>query len=213
LLFEKPAESEASESYVSDPAKPVPYRNRPIQPTYGQGSTWYTWLVQNQSFLQDRNDVLAWQTDTLSQDLTIDGEVMAHLFASTTGSDSDWIVKLIDVYPDKNPEDPGMNGYQLMIVDEIFRARYLQGFEKPMPIPANQVNEYMIDLRANDHTFKKGHRVMVQVQSSWFPLYDRNPQKFVENIFTARPEDYQPATQRVFESTRYPSHIVLPVHP
>ncbi len=213
LSFDKPSATNAaeSESYVSDPAKPVPYRKRPIQPTYGSGSSWYTWLVQSQKFLEDRNDVLTWQTEVLDRDLTIDGEVFAHLFASTTGTDSDWVVKLIDVYPDNNPEDPKMNGYQLMIVDEIFRGRYLQGFNKPQPITPTQVNEYVIDLRANNHTFKKGHRVMVQVQSSWFPLYDRNPQKFVENIFMARPEDYQPATQRVYESTRYPSRLTLPV--
>jgi len=154
---------------------------------------------------------LTWQTAVLDRDLTIDGEVLAHLFASTTGSDSDWVVKLIDVYPDNNPEDPKMNGYQLMIVDEIFRGRYLHSFARPQPITPNQVNEYVIDLRANNHTFKQGHRLMVQVQSTWFPLYDRNPQKFVENIFMARPEDYQPATQRVYESARYPSHVTLPV--
>lgn len=211
LSFEKPAAAEASESYVSDPANPVPYRKRPIQPTYGQGSSWYTWLVQDQKFLEGRNDVLTWQTGILDHDLTIDGQVIAHLFASTSGSDSDWIVKLIDVYPDKDQDDPKMSGYQLMIVDEIFRGRFLHGFDRPQPITPNQVNEYVIDLRANDHTFKKGHRVMVQVQSSWFPLYDRNPQKFVENIFRAPPEDYQPATQRVYESARYPSHVVLPV--
>jgi len=213
LSFEKPAGPNAaeSESYVSDPANPVPYRKRPIQPTYGRGSSWYTWLVQSQKFLEGRNDVLTWQTAVLDRDLTIDGEVIAHLYASTTGSDSDWVVKLIDVYPDNNPEDPKMNGYQLMIVDEIFRGRYLHSFARPQPITPNQVNEYVIDLRANNHTFKKGHRVMVQVQSTWFPLYDRNPQKFVENIFIARPEDYQPATQRVYESARYPSHVTLPV--
>lgn len=215
LSFEKPATTNAqeSDSYVSDPANPVPYRKRPIQPTYGPGSTWYTWLVQDQRFLQGRNDVLSWQTDVLDRDLTIDGDVVAHLFASTTGTDIDWVVKLIDVYPDNNPEEPGMAGFQLMIVDEIFRGRYLRSFEKPEAIIPNQVNEYVIDLHANNHTFKKGHRVMVQVQSTWFPLYDRNPQKFVENIFTARPEDYRPATQRVYESARYASRVVLPVMP
>jgi uncharacterized protein len=212
LSFDEPADRDSSEVYLSDPANPVPYRQRPIQPTYGQGSTWYTWLVQDQKFLQGRNDVLSWQTGILDHDLTIDGDVIAHLFASTTGTDSDWIVKLIDVYPENNPADIKMNGYQLMIVDEVFRGRYLQSFEKPAAIAPNQVNEYVIDLRANDHTFKKGHRVMVQVQSTWFPLYDRNPQKFVENIFRARAEDYQPATQRVYESARYPSHVVLPVN-
>ena len=199
--------------YVSDPNNPVPYRNRPIQPTYGRGSSWYTWLVQDQKFLGGRRDVLSWKSEVLDSDLTIDGEVMAHIFASTSGTDSDWVVKLVDVYPDNNPDDPKMNGYQLMIVDEIFRGRYLHGFNNPQPITRNQVNEYAIDLRANNHTFKKGHRVMVQVQSTWFPLYDRNPQKFVENIFLARPEDYQSATQRIYESSRYPSHLTLPVMP
>ncbi len=213
LSFDKPASANAAESYVSDPANPVPYRQRPIQPTYGPGSSWYTWLVQNQSFLKDRKDVLAWETAVLDRDLTIDGEVIAHLFASTTGTDSDWDVKLIDVYPDVNSDDPKMNGYELMIVDEIFRARYLHGFDRPEPITPNQVNEYVIDLRGNNHTFKQGHRVMVQVQSTWFPLYDRNPQTYVENIFMAKPSDYQPATQRVYESTRYPTHVTLPVMP
>ena len=213
--FDKPAPAASSEyeEYVSDPANPVPYRQRPIQPTYGRGSSWYTWLVQDQKFLEGRRDVLSWKSDVLDSDLTIDGEVMAHIFASTSGTDSDWVVKLVDVYPDNNPDDPIMTGYQLMIVDEIFRGRYLQGFNNPQPITRDQVNEYVIDLRANNHTFKKGHRLMVQVQSTWFPLYDRNPQKFVDNIFLARPEDYQPATQRVYESARYPSHITLPVMP
>ena len=139
------------------------------------------------------------------------GDVVAHLFASTTGTDSDWVVKLIDVYPDNYPEDPKMAGYQLMIVDEIFRGRFRQNFEKPAPIVADQVNEYSIDLHSANHCFKKGHRVMVQVQSTWFPLYDRNPQKFVENIFNAKPSDYQVATQRVYESARYPSHVTLSV--
>jgi putative CocE/NonD family hydrolase len=213
LSFEKPASNTVhdAETYVSDPTNPVPYRKRPIQPTYGRGSSWYTWLVQDQQFLQGRNDVISWQTGPLDQDLTIDGYVIAHLFASTTGSDSDWVVKLIDAYPDNNPEDQKMAGYQLMIVDEIFRGRYLKSFEKPAPIAADQVNEYTIDLRANNHTFKKGHRLMVQVQSTWFPLYDRNPQKFVQNIFLAQPQDYQTATQKIFESAKYPSHLTLPV--
>jgi uncharacterized protein len=212
LSFDKPAnDTQEFESYVSDPANPVPYRKRPIQPTYGPGSSWYTWLVQDQRFLQGRSDVLTWQTEVLEQDFTISGYVVAHLFASTTGTDSDWVVKLIDVYPDKYPEDQKMAGYQLMIVDEIFRGRFRESFEKPAPIAPNQVNEYAIDLHANNHTFKKGHRVMVQVQSTWFPLYDRNPQKFVENIFNARPSDYQAATQKIYESARYPSHVTLPV--
>jgi uncharacterized protein len=213
LSFDKPGKGEQpeSETYVSDPANPVPYRQRPIQPTYGPESSWYTWLVQDQRFLQGRNDVLSWETEALDHDLTIDGEVMAHLFASTSGTDSDWIVKLIDVYPNQNPEDERMNGYQLMVVDEIFRGRYLHGFENPSALTANQVNEYTIDLRANNHMFKQGHRLMVQIQSTWFPLYDRNPQTFVENIFKAKPDNYQAATQRVYESDAYPSHLILPV--
>ena len=213
LSFEKPAANNGQdfESHVSDPSNPVPYRKRPIQPTYGRGSSWYTWLVQDQRFLQGRNDVLSWQTDPLDHDLTIDGFVIAHLFASTTGSDSDWVVKLIDVYPDNNTEEPAMAGYQLMIVDEIFRGRYRQSFAQPAAIAPDQVSEYTIDLHANDHVFKQGHRLMVQVQSTWYPLYDRNPQKFVENIFLAQPQDYQSATQKIYESARYPSHLTLPV--
>jgi putative CocE/NonD family hydrolase len=213
LSFQKAVGSntQESESYISDPASPVPYRQRPIQPTYGRGSTWNTWLVQDQRFLAGRKDVVSWQTDILDEDLTIDGDVTAHLFASTTGTDSDWIAKVIDVYPETYPEDPKMAGFQLMIVEEILRGRFRRGFEKPGPIRPNRVEEYAIDLHANNHTFKKGHRVMVQVQSSWFPLYDRNPQKFVANIFQASPEAYQTATQRIYESARYPSRITLPV--
>jgi len=210
LAFEKPTGND-SETYVSDPAGPVPYRKRPIEATYDQkGSGWYTWLVADQRFLKDRNDVVTWQSEVLDKDLVVAGDIVAHLFAATTGTDSDWVVKLIDVYPDDAAEK-NMAGYQLMIADEIFRGRYLKGFEKAAPIVAGQVNEYSIDLHSANHCFKKGHRVMVQVQSTWFPLYDRNPQKFVENIFTAKPEDYQSATQTIFESARYPSHVTLPV--
>src|SRR6185312_10724507 len=199
LSFEKPTANRNAdfESYVSDPAKPVPYRKRPIQPTYGSGSTWSSWLVQDQRFLEDRADLLSWQSEVLTEDLVITGDIVAHLFASTSGSDSDWVVKLIDVYPANYPADKAMAGFQLMVADEIFRGRYRQGFERPAPIAPDQVNEYVIDLYGNNHSFKKGHRVMVQVQSTWFPLYDRNPQKFVENIFKAAPSDYQPATQRL----------------
>lgn len=214
LSFEKSAANgeQESDSYVSDPAHPVPYRQRPIQATYDpKGSGWYTWLVQDQRFLKDRADVLSWQSEVLDQDLVVTGDIVAHLFASTTGTDSDWVVKLIDAYPENNPEEQSMAGYQLMIVDEIFRGRFRNSFEQPTPIVSNSINEYVIDLHSGNHCFKKGHRVMVQVQSSWFPLYDRNPQKFVTNIFTAQASDYQIATQRVFESERYPSHVTLPV--
>ena len=216
LSFDPPAGTQAeSDSYTSDPAHPVPYRSRPIEPTYNPGnlggSHWSTWLVEDQRFVENRPDVLTWETDVLDEDIVIAGDIVAHLFASTSGTDSDWIVKLIDVYPESYPQDPKMSGYQLMIADEILRGRFRRSFTKPEPIPANQVIEYAIDLHTNNHAFLKGHRIMVQVQSTWFPLYDRNPQKFVPNIFTAGDADYIPATQRIFRSSRYPSHITLPV--
>ncbi|HTX37248.1 MAG TPA: CocE/NonD family hydrolase C-terminal non-catalytic domain-containing protein, partial [Bryobacteraceae bacterium] len=133
------------------------------------------------------------------------------LFAATTGSDSDWVVKLIDVYPESNPEDASLAGYELMVADEILRGRFRESFEHPKPIVANQATAYRIDLHTNDHAFLKGHRIMVQVQSTWFPLYDRNPQKYVDNIFLAKDSDYQKAEQTVYRSRQYPSHVVLPV--
>jgi uncharacterized protein len=207
LSFDQPAKEEANEfaEYVSDPANPVPYRKRPIEATYAStGSHWYTWLAQDQRFMSGRPDVAAWETPPLDHDLTIAGNVIADLFASTSGTDSDWVVKLIDVYPDDQSK---MAGYQLMIADEIFRGRYRESFEHPEAIPANKVEEYRYSLHAADHTFLKGHRIMVEVQSSWFPLYDRNPQRFVPNIMTAAPEDFQKATQRIYGS----SHLILPV--
>ncbi|MEO8573882.1 MAG: CocE/NonD family hydrolase [Pyrinomonadaceae bacterium] len=205
LSFEKPNDkAEAFDSYVSDPANPVPYRKRPILPTYGQGSTWYTWLVDDQSFIVDRKDVLLWKSDPLGDDVTITGDIMADLYASTSGTDSDWVVKLIDVYPS---DDPSLANYELMVADEIFRGRYLKSFEKAEPLTPNAVNKFAIDMRANDHTFKKGHRIMVEVQSTWFPLYNRNPQKFVPNILKAEESDFQKATQKIYRSAKYPSHI------
>ncbi|MHB8653238.1 MAG: CocE/NonD family hydrolase [Terriglobia bacterium] len=191
--------------YVSDPANPVPYRERPIEATYAPtGSGWYTWMAQDQRFVSQRADVAQWTTPPLDHDVTVAGNVIADLFASTTGTDSDWVVKLIDVYPD----DLGkMAGYQLMVAGESFRGRYRQSFEHPEAIPANAVEEYRYSLHAVDHTFLKGHRMMVEVQSTWFPLYDRNPQRFVPNIMTAAPEDFQKATQRVYGS----SHLILPM--
>ncbi|MEO6333468.1 MAG: CocE/NonD family hydrolase [Pyrinomonadaceae bacterium] len=205
LSFEKPNDkAEAFDSYVSDPANPVPYRKRPILPTYGKGSSWYTWLVDDQSFVADRKDVLLWKSNPLTDDVTITGDIIADLYASTSGTDSDWVVKLIDVYPS---DDPSMANYELMVADEIFRGRYLKSFEKAQPLAPNAVNEFVIDMRGNDHTFKKGHRIMVEVQSTWFPLYNRNPQKFVPNILKAAESDFQPATQKIYRSAKYPSHI------
>ena len=203
-----PANSQpAYDSYVSDPARPVPYRHRPIEVRSG----WTTWLVQDQRFVHHRPDVLTWVTDTLDQDVVVSGKIIANLFASTSGTDSDWIVKLIDVYPEKYQPDPKMGGYQLMIAGDVFRGRYYKSFEKPEALPANSVLHYKIPFPANDHVFQKGHRIMVQVQSTWFPVIDRNPQRFVPNIFNAKESDFQAATQRVFRSGQRASHIALPV--
>jgi putative CocE/NonD family hydrolase len=211
LSFDAPSDGGARyDTYISDPAHPVPYRQRPISPTY-PGPGWPAWLVEDQRFVDDRPDVLTWQTEPLQKDLRIAGDIVAQLFASTSGTDSDWVVKLIDVYPQNYPEDPKLAGYELMVADEILRGRFRESFEHPSPIVASQVTPYRIDLHTNDHVFLKGHRVMVQVQSTWFPLYDRNPQKFVDNIFLAKASDYQKAEQRVFRSKAYPSHLVLPV--
>jgi putative CocE/NonD family hydrolase len=214
LSFEAPAADGDREfdSYVSDPAHPVPYRPRPIEATYyPRGSGWPAWLVEDQRFAHMRPDVLSWETEPLENDLVVTGDITAHVFASTSGSDSDWIVKLIDVYPEPYSKAPKMSGYQLMIANDVLRGRFRNSFERPEPIKPGQVNEYTIDLHGNNHRFLKGHRVMVQVQSTWFPVIDRNPQTFVANIFKAKESDYQPATQRVFRSKRYGSHVTVPV--
>ncbi len=212
LSFDPPEGEDDSEfdSYLSDPFHPVPYRHRPIEPTY-PGGGWPAWLVEDQRFVHLRPDVLSWQTYALDKDVTVVGDIVAHVFASTTGTDSDWIVKLIDVYPEVEAGDPSLRGYQLMIADEVFRARFRNSLEKPEPVVPGKPAEYSIDLYANDHRFLKGHRIMVQVQSTWFPVIDRNPQKFVPNIFNATESDYQVATQRVYRSKRFPSHISLPL--
>ncbi|HEU4981079.1 MAG TPA: CocE/NonD family hydrolase [Acidobacteriaceae bacterium] len=216
LSFAKPKDAGAYTQYVSDPANPVNYRKRPIQATYAPGSKWYTWLAEDQRPYDRRPDVAVWTSRVLTHDVTVTGDVMADLFASTSGTDSDWIVKLIDVYPTapdvacapgQSTVSPVMSGYQLMIAEEIFRGRYRESFEHPEAIPANKVEEYKYSLHAADHVFKAGHRIMVQVQSTWFPLYDRNPQTFVPNIMTAKPDDYVKATQRIYAG----SHLELPV--
>ena len=192
-------------SYVADPANPIPYRNRPIQPTYGDGSKWRTWLVEDQRFVSSRKDLANFETPVLDKDVTVTGDVMADIFAATTGSDADWVVKLIDVYPDDAPGP--MAGYQLMIVDEIFRGRYVKSFEKPEALTPGKVTEFKWSLHGADHTFLKGHKIMVEVQSSWFPLYDRNPQTFVPNIMTAPPSAYAGQTISIYGSAKYPSHL------
>jgi putative CocE/NonD family hydrolase len=213
LSFDAPISREAAfDAYVSDPAHPVPYRARPIQPTYFQGgSKWPTWLVEDQRFVDDRPDVVSWESAPLDENITIAGEVIAHLFASTTGSDADWIVKVIDVYPEEYPERWDLAGYQLMVSNEVFRGRYRKGFEKPERITPGAVLEYAFSLHTQNYTFRKGHRMMVQVQSTWFPIIDRNPQTFVPSIFAAAPSDFRRATQRIYRTVRYPSHVQLPV--
>jgi putative CocE/NonD family hydrolase len=217
LSFDAPqvATPQSFDSYVSDPAHPVPYRHRPIDMTYPDDHPggWPTWLVEDQRFVDNRPDVLTWQTEELTEDMTVTGSVTAKLFASTTGSDSDWIVKLIDVYPEKYPDDWKLSGYELMIADEVFRGRFRKSFEKPEPITPDAITPFTIDLHTANHVFKKGHRIMVQVQSTWFPIIDRNPQKFVPNIFEAKESDYQKATQRIYRSKEYPSGVVLSLAP
>jgi len=212
LSFEAPSETaskekDAFDSYISDPANPVPYRHRPIELNEG----WTQWQVEDQRFVDHRPDVLSWVSDTLDNDLTVSGKITAGLFASTTGTDSDWIVKLIDVYPEKYAADPKMGGYELMIAGDVLRGRYRDSFEKPTPIVPDSVTHYQIGFPANDHVFLKGHRIMVQVQSTWFPVIDRNPQHFVPNIFLAHQDDYRKATQRVYRSKQFASHVLLPI--
>ena len=213
LDFTPPQEQERQfDRYVSDPANPVPYRPRPVTPTY-PGPEWRVWMVEDQRFVHQRPDVLTYQTEPLKEDVTLAGPITAHLFASTTGTDCDWIVRVIDVHPEKYPKDPGMGGYQLMIAGEPFRARFRKSFEKPEPVAPREVNEYAIDLHWSHHCFRKGHRIMVQVHSTWFPLIDRNPQKYVANIFEARDSDFQSARQRVYRSAKFPSHVALRTMP
>jgi hypothetical protein len=183
----------------------------PIPETYGGSPGWSTWHTDDQRFAAARPDVAVWQTKPLEADLTVAGDVIADLFASTSGTDSDWIVKLIDGYPASVPEDPPMGGYELMIVADVLRGRFRNSFEKPEPVSPNMPVEYRIDLLSHDHVFRKGHRIMIQVQSTWFPVIDRNPQKFVPNIFEAKESDFQAATQRVFRSKTHPSAAIVPV--
>jgi hypothetical protein len=214
LSFDAPPAQPAPafDSYVSDPAHPVPYRHRPIQPTYFEGgSLWSTWLVEDQRFVDARPDVACWETAPLADDLTIAGRIVAHLFASTTGSDSDWVVKLIDVYPESYPSDWKMAGYELMVANDVLRGRFRRSREHPEAVVPGAVTEYTIDLHTQDYRFKKGHRIMVQVQSTWFPLIDRNPQTYVPNIFEAKAADFRVATQRVYRSGRTATHVTLPV--
>ncbi|MEO7963738.1 MAG: CocE/NonD family hydrolase [Gemmatimonadaceae bacterium] len=210
LSFEapKPTSATSFDAFTADPAHPVPYMPRP-----DNGEEWHTWMQQDQRFVDNRPDVLTWTSAPLTEDLTIGGEVAAHLFASTTGTDADWVVKLMDVYPDSVGENSLKGGYQLIVNADIMRGRYWKSFSTPAPIPARIVTPFNIMLHDQLYRFKKGHRLMVQVQSTWFPLYDRNPQTFVPNIFNAMASDFRPQEHRVWRSTRYPSHLTIPVLP
>jgi hypothetical protein len=204
------ADGEGYDEYVSDPAKPVPYRARPV-PSMDDSPRWRAWLVDDQREAATRPDVLTYVSAPLAEPLRIAGPPQVHLTASTSGSDSDWVVKLIDVYPEQVASQPGLGGYELGIAMDIFRGRYRQGYDHPAALAPNLPLDYRFPLPDANHVFLPGHRLMVQIQSSWFPLYDRNPQTFVPNIFLARPEDYRKATQRIYRAPDRTSYIELPV--
>lgn len=214
LSFTAPQSGPAFEEYVSDPAKPVPFRARPIQPTgYTGPLTWSRWLVDDQREASGRPDVVSFLSEPLTSPLKISGEPIANLVAATTGTDSDWVIKLIDLYPDQVAGQPEMGGYQLMISADIFRGRYRESLETARPIEAGKPLPYKFALPVANHVILPGHRLMVQIQSSWFPLYDRNPQTFVANPFWAKPEDYKKATQRIYHAPGQATFISLPVAP
>jgi putative CocE/NonD family hydrolase len=204
--------SDAFDEYISDPAKPVPFRARPSQPIgYDPPLTWAQWLVDDQREASGRPDVLTYTSDVLKEPIHIQGQPIVNLFASSSGTDSDWVVKLIDVYPDEVAGEPNLGGYQLAVAMDILRGRYRESFSEPKPIEANKALAYRFPLPPANHVFLPGHRIMVQVQSSWFPLYDRNPQTYVQNIFWAKPDDYKKATQRIYHSPDHTSAIELPI--
>jgi uncharacterized protein len=213
LSFAPPKPGDAAfEEYTSDPAKPVPFRARPIQPIgYSNGLTWAEWLVDDQREASGRPDVVAFTSEALSAPVKISGQPVANLVASTSGTDSDWVVKVIDVYPDEVAGQPGLGGYELMVSADIFRGRYRESLEIAKPIVSGKPLPYRFALPTANHVFLPGHRIMVQIQSSWFPLYDRNPQTFVPNIFWAKPGDYRKAEQRIYHTPDQASFIELPL--
>jgi uncharacterized protein len=216
VSFERPMAS-GHDDYVSDPAKPVPFLPRPIN--MGDPDQWHTWLVHDQRFVDGRPDIVTYSGTPLDKPVHIMGPPQVDLFASTSGSDSDFVVKLIDVYPNENPEGPSqgskedMSGFELPVGIEIFRGRYVDSFARPRALRAGRNEEFKFSLPNVDHVFLPGHRIMVQVQSSLFPLYDRNPQTFVPNIFYAKAGDYRKATERVFYGGSNPSAVILPIVP
>lgn len=209
--FDKPTAATGEVSFVSDPSNPVPYRSLPIEATYRPGSRWRTWHVEDQRFVYSRPDVVSFAYDTLKEDLTVTGQITTHLFASTTAADADWVVKLIDVYPQFDNQNLLMSQYQLPVAMEVFRGRFRKSYTNPTPMISNKPTEIIIDLHQINHTFKKGHRLMIQVQSSWFPVIDRNPQKYVTNIFEAKDSDFIKATHTIYFNAQYPTYIELPV--
>jgi len=209
--FKKPVSPSGVVTYTSDPARPVPYRIQPIEATYGNGSRWRPWHVEDQRFVYTRPDVVSFVMDSLTEDLTVTGKIIAHLFASTTGTDADWIVKLIDVYPDFDPKNYLMSQYQLPVAMEVFRGRFRKSFSNPSPLVPNKPEEFVIDLHEINHVFKKGHHIMVQVQSTWFPVIDRNPQKYVPNIFEAKETDFMKAQHSIYCNATNATYIELPV--
>jgi putative CocE/NonD family hydrolase len=213
LSFDPPKASEPPfDQYVSDPAHPVPYRSRPVEQTYDpRGSRWRTWETEDQRFVDGRPDVLTWLSEPLSEDLLIAGDINAKIVASTTGRDADWVVKLIDVFPDSMPENWSQGGYELMVAHEIMRGRYRTSFSAPAALPPNTPLDFAVDLHQQSYTFRKGHRFMVQVQSTWFPLYDRNPQTWVANIFQAKASDFRAQTHRVWHTPRFQSRVEVTV--
>jgi putative CocE/NonD family hydrolase len=200
------------DEYVSDPARPVPYRNRPIEPTYfPKGSGWPIWLLEDQRFVENRPDVLTWTSDVLTEDVVLAGDVTARLFVSTTGQDADFVAKLIDVYPEDFPSDSKMGGYRLMVSNDVMRARFRNSREKPEPMTPGRVTQVDIDLHTQSYRFQKGHRISVQVQSTWFPIIDRNPQTWVPNIFEATESDFKAQRHRVFRTSNAASRVEIQV--
>jgi len=211
VSFQKPAAGSGSVSYTSDPANPVPYRQRPVEATYGEGSRWDYWHVEDQRFVSSRPDVASFSGDILPESITVSGAVTAHVFASTTAGDADFVVKLIDVYPNFDTAALSMSGYQFPVAMEVFRGRFRKSFEKPMAFTPGKPEEIVIDLHQVNHTFLPGHRMMIQIQSTWFPVIDRNPQKFVPSIFEATEKDYIKATHTLYCNSQLATYIEFPV--
>ena len=209
--FTKPVSTSGSVSFVSDPMKPVPYRTLPIEATYSYGSRWGSWQVEDQRFVTTRPDVISFAGDSLKENFTVTGKIKAHIFASTTAGDLDLVVKLIDIYPDIDHNDRLMSQYELPVAMEVFRGRFRKSFIKPSPMIPGKPEEIVIDLHDINHTFLQGHRLMIQIQSTWFPIIDRNPQKYIPNIFEAKEEDFTKATHTIYCNSQFASYIELPV--